>query len=139
MRTIISILLFFSFGLSTYGQDTKAPMENKTAKGAPITEKEIKDYITHYWTKDCHDFEECKVSFDSPVRIAPAERHTFHNGITVATSYPVKVDFTHSVVHKGNGWKPSIAHHTGGVLYFYRNSFGDWQMQAEGQEMKFAD
>lgn len=114
-------------------------MENKTGKGGAITEKEVKDYITKYWTKNCRDFEECKVTFDSPVRIGSSERHSFPNGITVATSYPVKVDYSHSIRHTGPGWQAVVTHHIGGVLYFYRNSFGDWQMEAEGQDTKFDD
>jgi hypothetical protein len=137
MRVTI-VLAICVLAMTVNAQNTKAPMENKTAKGAALTEKEVKEYITHYWTKDCHDFEECIVTFDSPVRIAPAERHSFPNGITIATSYPVKVEYTHSVRNKSIGGKPVVAHHTGGVLYFYRDTFGDWQMQAEGQDMKFA-
>jgi hypothetical protein len=122
---------------SSHAQSTTAPMENKTAKGAAITETEVKDYLTHYWTKDCHDFEECTVKFDTPVRIADKERHSFHNGITVAECYPVKVDFTISTRNKKMNYPANVIHHTGGVLYFFRNSFGEWEMQSENTNIKF--
>ena len=99
-------------------------------KGA-ITEQEIKDYFVHWWTHDCAPEDDCSVAFDSAVRVAPAIRHTFGDGSTYLT-YPVKVDFT---THKNGGYE-HLAHYTRGVYYFYRNSFDDWEMGKENEEIK---
>jgi hypothetical protein len=72
------------------------------------------------------------VTFDSAVRIAPAVRHTFQIPPTTYLSYPVKVDFT---THK-NGGTFHLQHMTRGVYYFYRNSFGDWEMGKENERIK---
>jgi hypothetical protein len=132
----MNLILFFCLTLIFSGCAQNAPMQNKNAGGAGITEKEVKDYITHYWTKDCRSFEECTVTFETGVRINPKERHSFANGITVY-AYPVKVDYTTATRNKTINGKWSTAHHRGGVLYFFRNSFGDWEMQSEHQDLTF--
>ena len=105
--------------------------------GNALAQQEVKDFITHYWTRNCRDFEECKVTFDSAVRINPLERHTFPNGITV-DAYPVKVDFSNFVRNKNlEGDKGLWYRHRGGVYYFYRNSFKEWEMSQEGGEATF--
>jgi hypothetical protein len=99
-------------------------------KGA-ITEQEVKAYFTDWWTHDCEKSDDCRVTFDSAVRIAPAVRHTFQIPPTTYLTYPVKVDFT---THK-NGGTFHLQHITRGVYYFYRNSFGDWEMGKEDERI----
>ena len=105
--------------------------------GGAITEQEVKKIFTYKWTHDCKNYEACKVTFLTPVRINPKERHTI-GGITVDT-YPVKVDFAVSHIVNADLGNPTPAgeHHTGGVYYFYRNSFGEWEMGSEGDSMTF--
>ena len=105
--------------------------------GDAITEQEVKDNITQYWTRNCRNFEECRVTFDSGVRINPLERHSFHNGITV-DSYPVKVEFSSFVRNKTlEGDKGLWYRHRGGIYYFYRNSFKEWEYEEEGSTDTF--
>ena len=99
-------------------------------KGA-ITEGEVKAYFTDWWTHDCEKGDDCSVTFDSAVRIAPAIRHTFQIPPATYLAYPVKVDFT---THK-NGGTFHLQHMTRGVYYFYRNSFGDWEMGKEDERI----
>ena len=117
--TIAAIFLLGAYG-STFAQK----------KGA-ITEAEVKAYFTDWWTHDCEKGADCSVTFNSAVRIAPAIRHTFQIPPATYLSYPVKVDFT---THK-NGGNFHLQHMTRGVYYFYRNSFGDWEMGKEGEQM----
>lgn len=100
-------------------------------KGA-ITEQEVKAYFTDWWTHDCEKSDDCSVAFDSTVRIAPAIRHTFQIPPATYLAYPVKVDFT---THKNSG-NFHLQHMTRGVYYFYRNSFGDWEMGKEDERIK---
>ncbi len=100
-------------------------------KGA-ITEAEVKAYFTDWWTHDCDKSDDCSVTFDSAVRIAPAVRHTFQIPPTNYLTYPVKVDMT---THKNAGTF-HLQHLTHGVYYFYRNSFGDWEMGKEVERIK---
>lgn len=100
-------------------------------KGA-ITEKEVKDYFVYWWTHDCEAGDECTVTFDSAVRLAPAVQHTFQIPNATYLTYPVKVDFT---THK-NGGTFHLQHMTRAVYYFYRNSFDEWEMGKEGEEIK---
>jgi hypothetical protein len=99
-------------------------------KGA-ISEPEVKAYFTDWWTRDCEKSDDCSVTFDSAVRIAPAVRHTFQIPPATYLTYPVKVDFT---THK-NGGTFHLQHMTRGVYYFYRNSFGDWEMGKEDERI----
>lgn len=102
--------------------------------GDALTQQEVKDFITRWWTQGCRDFEECRVTFDSAVKINPLERHTFQNGITV-DAYPVKVDFSSFSRNKNfEGAKGVRGRYRGGVYYFYRNSFKEWEMGQEGVE-----
>jgi hypothetical protein len=71
------------------------------------------------------------VTFDSSARIAPAVRHTFQIPPATYLTYPVKVDFT---THKNSGTF-HLQHMTRGVYYFYRNSFGDWEMGKENERI----
>lgn len=119
MATIAIIFIFGAFS-STFAQK----------KGA-ITEAEVKAYFTDWWTHDCDKNDDCRVTFDSAVKIAPAVRHTFQIPPTTYLSYPVKVDFT---THK-NGGTFHLQHMTRGVYYFYRNSFGDWEMGKEDERI----
>lgn len=116
---IATIFLLGAFG-STFAQK----------KGA-ITQEEVKEHFVHWWTHECAPKDECAVVFDGAVRIAPAVRHTFGDTSTYLT-YPVKVDFT---THYNGGWY-HLRHHTRGVYYFYRNSFGDWEMGKEDERIK---
>lgn len=116
---IAAIFLLASYG-STLAQK----------KGA-ITESEVKAYFTDWWTRDCEKSDECSVTFDSAVKIAPAVRHTFQIPPTTYLTYPVKVDFT---THK-NGGTFHLQHMTRAVYYFYRNSFGDWEMGKEDERI----
>lgn len=100
-------------------------------KGA-ISEQEVKAYFNDWWTHDCEKSDDCRVTFDSAVRIAPAVQHTFQIPVATYLSYPVKVDFT---THK-NGGTFHLQHMTQGVYYFYRNSFGDWEMGKENEQIK---
>ena len=100
-------------------------------KGA-ITEQEVKAYFTDWWTHNCEKSDDCSVTFDSAVRIAPAIRHTFQIPPATYLTYPVKVDFT---THKNAGYF-HLQHMTRGVYYFYRNSFGDWEMGKEDERIK---
>lgn len=114
------------------GDDRTTPRTGQNTPGGAPTEQEVKDHITAYWTK-CQSYEECKVTFDGPVRINPKERHTFRNsyGITV-DAYPVKVNFSNYLRNKDagpGGW----VHHRDGIYYFYRNSFGEWESAQEGE------
>ncbi|MEO6655748.1 MAG: hypothetical protein ABIO36_06655 [Pyrinomonadaceae bacterium] len=117
LATITAIFLLGAFG-STFAQK----------KGA-ITEQEVKAYFTDWWTHDCDKSRECKVTFDSPVRIAPAVRHTFQIPPTTYLTYPVKVDMT---TH-ANGGTFHLTHYTHAIYYFYRNSFGEWEMGKEDE------
>ena len=98
-------------------------------KKGPITEKEVKAYFTDWWTHDCEKSDDCRVTFDSPIRIAPAVQHTFQIPPTTYLTYPVKVNFT---THR-NGGTFQITHYTHAVYYFYRDSFGDWEMGKEDE------
>jgi hypothetical protein len=127
--------LAFSCGSGNRGDGVTTTPTRRTGQntggGAP-TEQEVKDHIAAYWTK-CQSYEVCKVTFDGPIRINPRERHTFRNsgGITV-DAYPVKVDFSSYLGNKGTdtgGW----VRHRGGIYYFYRNSFGEWESAQEGE------
>ncbi len=100
-------------------------------KKGPITEKEVKAYFTDWWTHNCDKSDDCSVTFDSPVRIAPAVRHTFQIPPATYLTYPVKVDFT---THK-NGGTYHLQHMTRGVYYFYRNSFDEWEMGKENERI----
>ncbi len=117
--TITTIFIFGAFG-STFAQK----------KGA-ITEAEVKAYFNDWWTHDCDKSDDCSVTFDSAVRIAPAVRHTFQIPPVTYLTYPVKVDFT---THKNAGTF-HLQHQTRGVYYFYRNSFGDWEMGKEDERI----
>ena len=124
LQTILpaAIAIIFIFGASDLAFAQK--------KGA-ISEQEVKAYFTDWWTHDCDESDECSVTFDSAVRIAPAVRHTFQIPPTTYLTYPVKVDFT---THK-NGGTFHLQHMTRGVYYFYRNSFGDWEMGKEDERI----
>lgn len=117
--SLVAALMLAAFG-STFAQK----------KGA-ITEGEVKAYFTDWWTHDCEKSDECSVTFDSAVQIAPAVRHTFQIPPTTYLSYPVKIDFT---THK-NGGTFHLQHMTRGVYYFYRNSFGEWEMSKENERI----
>ena len=119
LAAIAAIFSLSSFG-STFAQK----------KGA-ITEQEVKAYFTDWWTHDCDKTQDCRIVFDSVVRIAPAVRHTFQIPPTTYLTYPVKVDFT---THKSGG-NFHLQHMTRGVYYFYRNSFGDWEMGKEDERI----
>ena len=119
LAAITTIFIFGAFG-PTFAQK----------KGA-ITEAEVKAYFVDWWTHDCEKSDDCSVTFDSAVRIAPAVRHTFQIPPATYLTYPVKVDFT---THK-NGGNFHLQHQTRGVYYFYRNSFGDWEMGKENERI----
>lgn len=120
LTAIGAILLLGAFGSTASAQK----------KGA-ITEKEVKAYFVDWWTHDCDKSRECNVTFDSAVRIAPAVRHTFQIPPSTYLTYPVKVDFT---THTSGGTF-HLQHMTRGVYYFYRNSFGDWEMGKENERI----
>ena len=117
MTAIAALFLLGAFG-STFAQN----------KGA-ITEAEVKAYFADWWTHDCDKTQNCSVKFDSAVRIAPAVRHTFQIPPATYLTYPVKVDFT---THSSGGTF-HLTHYTRAVYYFYRNSFGDWEMGKEDE------
>ncbi len=117
--SIVTMIIFSVFG-STFAQK----------KGA-ITEAEVKAYFTDWWTHDCEKSDDCRVTFDSAVRIAPAVRHTFQIPPATYLTYPVKVEMT---THR-NGGTFHLQHLTRGVYYFYRNSFGDWEMGKEDERI----
>ncbi len=119
MAAIATLFLLGAFG-STFAQK----------KGA-ITEAEVKAYFNDWWTHDCDKSDDCSVTFDSAVRLAPAVRHTFQIPPATYLTYPVKVDMT---THK-NGGTFHLQHLTRGVYYFYRNSFGDWEMGKEDERI----
>ncbi|MEO7309655.1 MAG: hypothetical protein ABIX01_04610 [Chitinophagaceae bacterium] len=106
----------------------------QSKKGA-ITEKEVKDYFKDWWDQFCKGGnttkDMCTISFDGPVRIAPLTSHTFQLTGTY-NCYPVKVDFTTAYSNAGISVN-NITHFTHAVYYFYRNSFGDWEMGKEGE------
>ena len=115
-----SLLFCLAFACNDGGDSGGSAPTKRTGQntaGGAITEQEVKNYIHNWWMKDC---EACEVDYLTPVRINPKERHTFGNGVTV-DAYPVKVDFDAS---------GSIS--KGGIYYFYRNSFGEWEMGQEG-------
>ncbi|MGI8788152.1 MAG: hypothetical protein ACR2HG_10365 [Pyrinomonadaceae bacterium] len=122
---LASITTIFIFGAlsSAFAQANK--------KGA-ITEKEVKDFLIYGWTRGCAPEDECTITYDSAVRIAPAVRHTFQIPPTTYLTYPVKVDYT---THSNKGTF-HLNHHTRAVYYFYRNSFGEWEMGMENEETK---
>ena len=82
-------------------------------KGA-ITEQEVKDSIVDGWTHSCEKSDDCSVTFDSPVKIAPAVRHTFQVPAATYLTYPVKVNYT---THWNKGTF-HLTHHTNAVYYF---------------------
>jgi hypothetical protein len=120
LLAIIAAIFLLGAFVSTFAQK----------KGA-ITEQEVKAYFTDWWTHDCEKGDDCSITFDSAVRIAPAVRHTFQIPPATYLTYPVKVDFT---THK-NGGTFHLQHITRGVYYFYRNSFGDWEMGKENERI----
>ncbi len=97
-------------------------------KGA-ITEQEVKDSIVDGWTHSCEKSDDCRVTFDSAVKIAPAVRHTFQVPPATYLTYPVKVNYT---THWNKGTF-HLTHHTNAVYYFYRNSFGEWESGMENE------
>ena len=98
-------------------------------KPGAITVGEVKSYFTDWWTHDCEKADACTVTFDSPVKIAAAVRHTFQIPPATYTCYPVKVNFT---THWNRGTF-HLMHITHAVYYFYRNSFGEWEMGKENE------
>ena len=119
LAAIAAIFLFGAVG-STFAQ-----------RKAAITEQEVKAYFLDWWTHDCDKPRECTVTFDSPVRIAPVARHTFQIPPATYMAIPVTVDMT---THANSG-NFHLQHLTHGVYYFYRNSFGDWEMGKEGERI----
>lgn len=97
-------------------------------KGAPITEKEVKNYLTYTY---CKRSDGCNISFDSPVKIGAAARHAFQFPATYYLCYPVKVNYT---THD-NGGTYHIHHYTNAVYYFFRNGFGEWEMNKENEKV----
>ena len=98
-------------------------------KKGPISQQEVKSYFIDWWTHDCEKGDACTVTFDSPVKIAPATRHTFQIPPATYLCYPVKVNFT---THWNRGTF-HLTHYTHAVYYFYRNSFDEWEMGKEGE------
>jgi hypothetical protein len=119
LTALATIFLFGAFG-STFAQK----------KGA-ITEQEVKASFIDWWTHDCDKSDECSVTFDSAIRIAPAVRHAFQIPPTTYLTYPVKVDFT---THTNKGTF-HLQHMTRGIYYFYRNSFDEWEMGKENERI----
>jgi len=97
-------------------------------KSGPITEKEVKEYLTYTY---CKKSDGCNISFDSPVKIGAAARHSFQFPATNYLCYPVKVNYsTHT-----NGGTYHIQHYTNAVYYFFRNGFGEWEMNKENEKV----
>jgi hypothetical protein len=137
-RLIAPFFIILSCWLGACNQKTNGangPLENKSGTGPAITEADVKNFVTTYQMHDIRDFEECKITFDSGVRVGAPERHSFHNGITT-NCYPVKVDFSVFRRNKAIKDKGLTSHHRGGVYYFYRNSFNEWEMESEGVDVK---
>ncbi len=98
------------------------------SKAAAITEKEVKDYLTYTY---CKKADGCNISFDSPVKIGAAARHAFQFPATNYLCYPVKVNYT---THH-NGGTYHIHHYSNAVYYFFRNGFGEWEMNKENEKV----
>ena len=97
-------------------------------KSGAITVQEVKDYLTYTY---CKTTDGCKISFDSPVKIGAAERHAFQLPATNYLCYPVKVNYT---THTEGGTY-RIHHYTNAVYYFFRNGFGEWEMNKENEKV----
>ena len=111
-------------------------------KTGPPTEAEVKAvFEKHHKNRDA---DETVITFDSPVRVAPATTGQ-QAPLLGKTLYPVKFDYTVADIYKGKVWpRTMITHYSGGVYEFYREAFGDWnfnittqpQMKQETKEIK---
>ncbi|MEO7313416.1 MAG: hypothetical protein ABIX01_23740 [Chitinophagaceae bacterium] len=97
-------------------------------KGGAIAVKEVKDYLAYTY---CKQSDGCVISFDSPIHIGAAERHAFQFPATNYLCYPVKVNYT---THSESGTY-HLQHYTKGVYYFFRNGFGEWEMNKENEKI----
>ena len=77
--------------------------------------------------------DETVVTFDSEVKVA-APITGQKVPLAGKTLYPVKIDYTVAWIYKGKVWpRTTSTHYTGGVYEFYRDPFGDWNLNIATQ------
>ena len=113
---------------------------NKTA--GDLTEQNVKDYFTNYHMKNCDQFYECKVIFETPVEIGFPVRQSITGAMPppdggLPIVYPVNVDVSYykrNIDANGIGmW----TRYKGGVHYFCRDANNIWNDAPSGVDMKF--
>ena len=132
---IIPVLILFScfvLGCNSGG--------NK--KDAELTEQNVKDYFTNYHMKNCNQFYDCKVIFETPVEIGSPERRSIDLALPAPDGglpivYPVKVDVSYykrDIDANGIGlWTL----YKGGIHYFFRDANNIWNDAPSGVDMSF--
>lgn len=93
-----------------------------------LTEPIVKAYFTNYHMKDCNQFYDCKVKFETPIEIDAPVRQNIYGALPppdggLPIVYPVKVDVSFYIDAGGIGiW----SRYKSGIHYFYRdaNSIG---------------
>lgn len=117
INLLLVLCAFLTFGCNN----------NINKDGDELTQQIVKDYFTNYHMKDCNQFYDCKVKFETPIEIGTSVRRSIYGALPPSDGglpivYPVKLDVSFYKRDKDADGIGIWTRYKGGVHYFYRDA-----------------